>query len=97
MGLLDNRHRWWRQGPEQGDDDGLFNLNPAKARRAKLTVVLLLAGLVLLVSNAPERKPTDESQAEPALVPAPEKLVRFPDPPERSLAEALAQIAGWGR
>jgi stage III sporulation protein AG len=97
VGLLDNRHRWWRQGPEQGDDDGLFNLNPAQARRAKLTVVLLLAGLVLLVSTAPERKPTVESLAEPALVPAPEESWSdFQTRLERSLAEALAQIAGVG-
>jgi len=60
-------------------------------------VVLLLAGLVLLVSTAPERKPTVESLAEPALVPAPEESWSdFQTRLERSLAEALAQIAGVG-
>lgn len=97
MGLLDNWHKWWRQGPEQGDDDGLFNLNPAQARRAKLTVVILLAGLVLLVSTAPERKPAVQSVAEPVLLSAPEEIWSdFQTRLERSLAGTLTQIAGVG-
>ena len=98
MGLLDNWHKWWRQGHEQGDDEGLLNLNPAQARRAKLTVILLLVGLVLLVSTAPERKPTVQSLAEPVMRSTSEEdWSDFQTRLERSLAEALAQIAGVGR
>jgi stage III sporulation protein AG len=97
MGLLDNWHKWWRQGHEQGDDEGLLNLNPAQARRAKLTVILLLVGLVLLVSTAPERKPTVQSLAEPVMRSTSEEdWSDFQTRLERSLAGTLTQIAGVG-
>jgi stage III sporulation protein AG len=97
VGLLDNWHKWWRQGPEKGDEEGLLNLNPSQTRRAKLTVVILLAGLVLLVSTAPERKPAVQSVAEPALLSAPEEVWSdFQTRLERSLAGTLTQIAGVG-
>ena len=95
MGLLDNWLKWWRQGHEQGDDEGLLNLNPAQARRAKLTVILLLVGLVLLVSTAPERKPTVQSLAEPVMRSTSEEdWSDFQTRLERSLAGTFRQIAG---
>ncbi|MGI6559542.1 MAG: hypothetical protein ACOX20_11625, partial [Limnochordia bacterium] len=98
MGLLDNWHKWWRQGPEQGDDDGLFNLNPAQARRAKLTVVLLLVGPGAPGEYRSGAKTRGPERGRTGLCAQLRKKIwsDFQTRLERSLAGTLTQIAGVG-